>query len=433
MSLEKTIDTGKVVRKIIKKKTDVKRAISLFSGAGGDSLGLERAGYNVIAFSEFNKSAIDTHLKNFEKSVHLRTEKSTDIKDIPDSVFESYKGFVELIFAGFPCQGFSNAGKKKENDPRNELVYEFVRAVKCVEPKWFIGENVRGLLSRKGVDPKSKKKIPVINIIKSIFEEIGYSITWKVVTATNYNVPQERKRLIIIGHKNSLIKDTAIYPHFPWLESEKLSEGIPTIRSILENTLEGAMEFPISQIPSQLLKDSIWISTDKTEVPEDNNIHPNLIRLVNGIRNKSTKEIIEETGGKPEELKEKTMKIEGGLISFYKRISSQHGQICDPDSPSKTIICTYGVCPRLFIGLHNPNINKYWIRTFTTRELAQIQGFPKEHIFCGNEKAIITQIGNAVPPAIIEMITKNLNKVTFQTTPQIIEITNGEDSDSDEE
>ena len=431
MSLEKTIDTNKVTRKIIKKKVDIKKAISLFSGAGGDTLGLEKAGYNVVAFSEFNKSAIETHLKNFEKSVHLKTDKSTSIIDIPDTVFETYKGFIDLVFAGFPCQGFSNAGKKKENDPRNELVYEFVRVVKCVEPKWFIGENVRGLLSRKGTDPKTKKKIPVINIIKSIFEDIGYSITWKVVTATDFNVPQERKRLIIIGHKNTLIKDNSIYPHFPWLEVESQFKEIPNIRTLLEDTLEGAMEFPTSQIPKELLKDTIWLNTEKTEVLEDNVVHPNLVRLVNGIRNKSTKEIIEETNGKPEDLKEKTMKIEGGLVSFYKRISSQHGQICDPDAPSKTIICTYGTCPRLFIGLHNPKINKYWIRTFTTRELGQIQGFPKDYQFCGNEKAVITQIGNAVPPSIIEHIAKNLNKVVFSDKPQII--LNEEDDDSSDE
>jgi DNA (cytosine-5)-methyltransferase 1 len=405
-------------KKII--KVSPKLAISLFSGAGGDTLGLTRAGYKVVAFSEFNKQAIQTHLKNFPDSVHLKTKNSTDIKDIPDDVFEQYKGKVDVVFAGFPCQGFSNAGKKKENDPRNELVYEFVRAVRCIQPKWFIGENVRGLLSRKGIDPKTNQKLPIIQIIQSIFKDINYNMTWNIVSATNYGVPQERKRLILIGSKEEN------HPHFPWLYT---SDSKPSIRNLLEDTLDGAMEFPIANIPANLAEADIWLKTEKKECT--GTVHPNLIRLVNGIRNKSTKEILAETDNKPEELKEKAMKIEGGLISFYKRVSSQHGQICDPDSSSKTIICTYGTCPRLFIGLRNAQTGKYYIRTLTTRELAQIQGFPVDYQFCGNEKSIITQIGNAVPPDIVKYIAENLDKVVFVETPQISLEESDTDSDSD--
>lgn len=424
--------------KIIKKKV----AISLFSGAGGDTLGLIRSNYLVKGFSEFNKFAIETHINAFKDSELIMSEtKDTNIKNIPDSVFEDLKKKykIDLVFAGFPCQGFSNAGKKKENDPRNELVYEFVRAVDILKPKWIIGENVRGLLSRKGVNPKDKIKMPIINIIQSIFDDIGYTITWNVVSALDYNLPQERKRLIIIGHRKDLLESNEfIYPHFNWEQSflKTKKEQLPTIRHILENTLEGAIEFPKTNIPSDL-DPNIWIKTTLENPPEKNTIHPNLIRLVNGIRNKSTKEINEETGGDASKLTEKTIIVPNGLISFNKRASGYHGQICHPDSPSKTIICTYATCPRLFVGLYNEKIDKYWIRTFTITELAQIQGFPSDFPFCGARKDIITQIGNAVPPPIIQSITNLLDTVTFQKTPQSIfnqlEDNNEEDDEDNEE
>lgn len=91
------------------------------------------------------------------------------------------------------CQGFSHVGKKKESDPRNELVYEIVRVVQCVRPEWIIGENVSGLLSRHGHHPSTGVKIPVIEIINSLFNEIGYPLTWSVITATMFGIPQNRK------------------------------------------------------------------------------------------------------------------------------------------------------------------------------------------------------------------------------------------------
>ena len=127
-------------------------AISLFSGAGGDSLGMENAGLNVIAFSEFNKDAIKTHQAAFSDSVWLGSGVKGDITKIPDSEFQPYTGKVKVVFAGFPCQGFSNAGKKDENDPRNKMFYQFLRVATIVQPDWIMGENVAGLLTRKTDD-----------------------------------------------------------------------------------------------------------------------------------------------------------------------------------------------------------------------------------------------------------------------------------------
>ena len=86
--------------------------------------------------------------------------------------------------------------------------------------------------------------------------------------------------------------------------------------------------------------------------------------------------------------------------------------------PCKTIICTYGTCPRLFVGLYNPDEMKYWVRCLSVKELAQIQGFPAEYQWQGNEKEIITQIGNAVPPALCEAVIRSLPNIVYKDSIQ---------------
>jgi DNA (cytosine-5)-methyltransferase 1 len=407
-----------------KRPVVAKNAISLFSGAGGDSIGLKQAGYNVVAFSEFKKPAIATHLKEFPYSKLLTDPEtnSTDITKIPDEVFESFLEQVvnlDLIFAGFPCQGWSNAGKKKIDDPRNELVNEFARAIKLTHPKWIIGENVAGLLSRKGKDPVTGKIRPGIDIIRDLFARIGYNITYKVLKATDFGVPQERKRLIIVGCKAELG-----YPHMPWdsLVAPTLPQN-KSIRGFLETHLDGAVEFDEDNIPDGL-SPHYWITTTATKAT--GKPHPNLIRLANGIRNKSSKE--------KEDGDDSPLTIEGGLISFGVRKSAYHGQVLDPDMPSKTIICTYGSCPRLFVGLYNPDEGKYWVRCLSVKELGQIQGFPANYQWQGNEKEIITQIGNAVPPALCESVVRTLPNIVFKEEPQTTQVVvSNEKEDSEED
>ena len=224
-----------------------KQAISLFSGAGGDTLGLKRAGYHVVAFSEFKKPAIATHLAAFPESKLLVCPEtgSTDITLIPDHVFETYRGRIDLIFAGFPCQSFSHAGKKRMDDPRGELVHQFVRAVKCVGPRYIVGENVPGLLSRQGRDPITQELKPVIDIISGLFEAIGYRITYRIVKAVECGVPQERKRLILVGAKEG-------YPIMPWDHPIHIEPAHHCIREFLEDHLIGAVPFPKEHIPDDL-------------------------------------------------------------------------------------------------------------------------------------------------------------------------------------
>jgi DNA (cytosine-5)-methyltransferase 1 len=367
-----------------------------------------------------NKPATETHLAAFPGSRHIthHTEEKTEsanIKDIPDETWRAYKsegGGIYAVFAGFPCQGFSHAGKKRKEDPRNELVYEFARVVDAVRPEWLIGENVTGLLRSKGRDPLTGKERPVIDIIGGIFERIGYHITYRVFLATDHGVPQERKRLILIGSP----KEKG-WPVLPSATALTVPSGhrMPSLRSLLETHLHGAVPFPKENLPTGL-SPHFWIRTEETEAT--GTPHPNLVRLVRGIRGLTRKEKEQEEEQKEKEKEEAvkkapTMIVPGGLISFGVRKSAYHGQILDPDAPSKTIICTYHSCPRLFVGLHHPASDTYWVRCLSVTELGQIQGFPKEYPWKGKEKEQITQIGNAVPPPLAEAILRMLPLITY--------------------
>ena len=401
-----TIEDG-LSRLTVRSTGATRNALSLFSGAGGDTCGLEAAGWTVTHFSEFNNHAIQTHENAFPTSKLLKTKESTDIKKIPDEMFAELKGAVDLIFAGFPCQGFSHAGKKREDDPRNELVHEFARAARIIQPEWIIGENVKGLLSRKGVYPADTPARPIIEIIHDIFEEIGYKITYRVIDVREVGVPQLRKRLIIVGHRGTL------YPHVPWDEFLAIPETLG-IRHILKPTLADAMELPALYKPQEQAA-RFWIET--TETAPSGKPHPNLERLVAGKRNLTSKE--KKDAKLPENAKVEYIE-KNGLISFGVRKSGYHGQVLDPDAPSKTIICAYTQCPRLFVGLYNPKVKKYWVRCLTYEECAQIQGFPIDYPWQGALKDKIVQIGNAVPPPLASTMTSMLEKTTFHSRPQVV-------------
>ena len=391
--------------------------ISLFSGAGGDTIGLTNSGYNVKYFSEFNRKAIETHKLNHVGSLLISQDNKVDISLISNETFNNVvKDPINLVFAGFPCQGFSHAGKKNENDPRNELVHQFVRVVDIFKPQWIIGENVKGLLSRKGWCPITGNKIPVIEIIEKLFNRIGYQIVYNVINAVDVGVPQLRKRLIIVGHRGLL------YPNIKWPIPNVGNGNGNGLRHILLSTLEGAIKYDRNHNKENEY-DSYWIPTDQTTC--SGSPHPNLIRLNSGIRNLTQ---LEKT---LPETKDKTQIIEPDLISFGKRKTSYHGEIINPDQPSKTIICTYGTCPRLFVGLVDPTGQK-WIRCLLPSELAQIQGFPKDYIFTGNPSNVIKQIGNAVPPQIVSYVCNQFKDCSFSNT-STTEINNYTEIDDDED
>jgi len=355
-------------------------AISLFSGMGGDTLGMKNAGIIVKAFSEKIDIIRQTHLKNFPNCNILGSDVSSDITKITDDEFRSYENNIDIVFAGFPCQGFSNAGKKKLNDPRNTLFREFVRATKLIQPKIIIGENVKGLLSRKTTNGDK-----YIDIIQQEFIKLGYSIIYKVFKCYKYGIPQKRERLIILGIKKELVNTYNL--SFP-----NEDDRVPNLMDIVKFNMTGAIKiekitpddipFDMTSIPDEC------ILTDMSNTETENNPHPYL-KLKALARNVIYKD-----------------KTHPTLLSFSKRGSPIHSEIIDIRKPSKTIICTYNHQPRLLVPLKNKN--GYFIRCLLPNELKQIQGFPVNYNIIGNNKQKIIQIGNAVPPPLIEQIMKHI-------------------------
>lgn len=162
--------------------------VSLFSGAGGLDLGLAQAGNTIIWANDIDKDATATYSKNIGKHIVCADIKDIDFADIP---------VADVIVGGFPCQGFSQANlQRKVEDERNQLYRFFYGAVKSKQPKFFIAENVRGILSLGGGD--------VIKQIISDFENAGYHVTVTHVNVADYGVPQTRQRVIIIGQRRDL-------------------------------------------------------------------------------------------------------------------------------------------------------------------------------------------------------------------------------------
>jgi len=353
-------------------------AISLFSGLGGDTLGITLAGGNVIAYNELKPVFSKSHESNFPDSVLICEGKTQDISKLKDETFVTYAGKAQIIFAGFPCQGFSTAGKKKDDDPRNTMFLEFLRATKLISPNMIIGENVKGLLTKKASNGEL-----YIDIIVSEFNKIGYDVIYKVFKCEEYNVPQKRERLIILGIK----KDNPFgwKPSFPAPSSSK-----PHQKSFIQYNMRGAIKVD-PKLFEKIPDECILTNMSDTAVYEDNNgAHPYLLsKLVADINGRTY-------NGKSYDC----------LFSFAKRDSPIHCEIIDIRKPSKTIICTYEHQPRLFVPLKNPS--GCYLRMLLPDELKQIQGFPADYIVCGTDKEKIIQIGNAVPPPLIKAIVEKV-------------------------
>ena len=171
------------------------RIVSLFSGAGGLDLGFIRAGHCVIWANDNYLDAVETYRLNIGKHIVCADIKTIDSHEIPD---------CDVVVGGFPCQGFSVANtKRKTTDIRNQLYEELLRVVKDKQPRYFLAENVKGILSL------GKGKI--LNLIMDDFHAAGYRVQYKVLNAADYGVPQRRMRVIFLGTRND-IKNGLSYP-----------------------------------------------------------------------------------------------------------------------------------------------------------------------------------------------------------------------------
>ena len=169
------------------------KALSLFAGAGGCSLGFKYAGIEMIAAFDNANAAIETYNSNFgigkAKNVDLSSCNFEDIRNELDLK----RGELDLIIGGPPCQGFTTAGNRFWDDPRNKLVQNYAQALESFYPRWFMMENVEGILT-------TAKGIYVVECLKKMIE-LGYSVYLKKVYLQEQGIPQRRKRVIIVGNR----------------------------------------------------------------------------------------------------------------------------------------------------------------------------------------------------------------------------------------
>lgn len=192
------------------------KAIDLFSGCGGLSLGLQNAGFNIVAAYENWQPAIEIYRQNFSHPVH-----NLDLNNVEQASIDIAQYTPDLIAGGPPCQDFSSAGKRNENGTRGELTISYAHIVATVRPTWFIMENVARL-----------QKIGLLSDVKQILKKAGYGLTEVILDASRCGVPQSRKRLFLIGkleEQDAFLEKTLL---------NGLSRESMTVRQFFGNNLQ---------------------------------------------------------------------------------------------------------------------------------------------------------------------------------------------------
>jgi len=341
-------------------KEEAYTVIDLFCGIGGFSKGFESYGFKILV-------GIDNWgiaLKTFERN-HKNTK--TLLKDLREITKEEYDKFsekVDIVIAGPPCQGFSMVGKREIGDSRNTLFQEVIRCVQQVNPKIVVIENVLGLLSMKNESGKLIKDLIIENL-----HRLGYETKYQVLTASNYGVPQARKRVIFIGSKIGEIK-------FPTPLKEKITVG--DALGNIPDTNETKYLTPKTKFQKKMS------SKNKKEI----------FNHVSMNHNETVKKRITciPQGGNWKDVPKKYYQVKGEHSNNYRRL--------DPNKPSITI--KHATKSMIIHPIFN--------RVVTVREVARLQSFGDDFILEGNISEQQQQLANAVPVLLGEAIAKELKE-----------------------
>jgi DNA (cytosine-5)-methyltransferase 1 len=448
------------------------KAVDLFSGAGGLSLGLELGGIDVVGSVEYCDKAVKTYKHNFPK--HAETTVCEDITNYPPEKMEELlkekmgltKDDIDIIAGGPPCPGFSNIGRSKIisllrnggldkwswgdknadelrhtfiQDPRNKLFLEFVSYVKHFQPRWFIMENVPGMLTSRIESGKDELKI--VDVVHKAFKNIGYSCNGKPLWANHYGVPQSRQRIIFLGWKdeedkvehptgnlNKEISSLEAISDLPFVgldggDFSRYGDTMSRSHNIYQKQMRCGVYKQASRPDPRTKKipkgdEPLTCHVGRAVNPRDRAIFPELtankgekrvtydmidpatLKFPDGWRwNKSKQLVWNGKHGRDKKTykwyNRKTFKDKMRRITAHK--------------PSPTLVAHMAVDTYMYI---HPTEN----RTITPREAARIQSFPDSFDFSVvSFTSQYRQIGNAVPPlmgkAIAEEITKKCNLV----------------------
>lgn len=339
--------------------------IDLFAGVGGLSLGFEMAGFNAVLANEYDSSIAHAYIKN-RPHVKMIIE---DITKLPiQETFSGYKGKIDLIVGGPPCQGFSQKGQRKSiNDPRNFLFLYFYKVVSLIQPKYFVMENVPNLLTSENGFFKHE--------IETLFQNIGYKITADVLNASDFGVPQNRKRAVIIGR----LGDYSLKMPSPQHNKTSVWDAISDLAYLESGEGEEIQEYksePQSEYQKQLRRGSSL--------------------LYNHVATRHSDLAIERLKLIPPNKGKEVLPQEHLTKSIYSGTWSRMVK----DDISVTITTRFDT-PSSGRFTH-PYLN----RAITVREAARIQSFPDTFIFYGTKTSQMKQVGNAVPPLMAKAIAQ---------------------------
>ncbi len=431
---------------IVKDCPNKLKVVSLFSGAGGMDLGFVKAGFNIIWANDFFEDAVNSYRKNIGKHMIHGDITQISSNDIPDG--------ADVIIGGFPCQGFSVANTKRSmEDKRNFLYKEMLRIIKDKKPKFFVAENVKGLLSMD--------KGKVIEMIKSDFENLGYHVDARVLNAAEYGVPQARERVVIIGNNIGVENPYPKITHYiegTTKNIQGLKPAFTTEQAIgfLANKKITKNHFSISreELEKHIKKTNI---TDIKGFFEIIGVSPKCEKIV--ISNHEAAENVADTfWGRKYEVNQHdicdylrywrdkagwtTNKVDEHFGYSYTaghwfRKDNNSGSIPKPedwwelkkmfnfdnkyDQAVTTLVekeikfeqslrITNWDRPSDTITATSPEIHINKMRRLSARECAILQSFPMEYEFTGSLNKMYTQIGNAVPVKLATKIAKGISK-----------------------
>ncbi len=327
---------------------------SFFSGAGGLDLGFSKAGFDIIWANEYDKEIWATYEANHQSTV-LDRRSIVDIpsEDVPD---------CDGIIGGPPCQSWSEAGSLRGiNDKRGQLFFDFIRILADKQPKFFLAENVSGMLL-----PSNRA---ALENIKTLFQECGYNLSFELLNASDYGVPQDRKRVFFIGYR----KDLDIKFSFP-------KPTTPEVKNTLEDTIQSIQN---NVLPA---KEGNYANGDKCEFPN----HEYMI------------------GGFSSIFMSRNRVRGWDEVSFTIQAGGRHAPL-HPQAPKMKLVEQN---KREFV-----KGKEHLYRRLSVRECARVQTFPDDFIFHYNKvTAGYKMVGNAVPVELARVIASQIQKDLSQVS-----------------
>jgi DNA (cytosine-5)-methyltransferase 1 len=381
--------------------------IDLFAGAGGLSLGLHKAGLTGVFAVERNKDAFETLKYNLiDKKSHFEwpewlDQKNWDILELLEKhslELSNLKGNVDLVVGGPPCQGFSMAGKRRNDDVRNQLMHSYIEIVRLVRPKFLFFENVQGFtVDFKGEDTLKNYS----NILLDELKNMGYKVECQIIMMSEFGVPQNRKRFILFASKDKLRKsffDILTYNRDNFLKDRRLKLPITVSQAIDD------LKFEHGVVDSQDTKNFTNGTYGKV-----NSSYQRLMKKNIGKKSIPDSHRFAKHREETVELFERLMQASDKVLRITPQMDMVKGLKKRGVTPlkEKSVCNTITSIPDDYIHYAEPRI-------MTVREHARIQSFPDEYEFkgpytTGGKRRKIdvpryTQVANAVPPLFAEQV-----------------------------